>query len=149
MDENLSQAYHHHVYNQGMKMKISHFCAAIIVAFTAASAIAQTSCNTIGASTFCNGPAGSSTSSTIGGSTFINRTDGTTATANRIGSTTFINESAPGRSATHNQIGTTTFINRQDGTSATVNRIGDSTFINDSSGKTRVCNKIGETVFCN
>jgi len=106
------------------------------------------SAQTIGNTTFINGPGlQSATAQQIGNTTFVNGPGLSSTTIQKIGNTDFINGSG-GFNATAQHIGNTTFINGSDGT-ATLQRIGNTTFINGPNGQTGTAMNIGNSTFVN
>ena len=101
-------------------------CAALFAC--AVSAGAQSVCNTVDATTFCQGTQGSSTMNQVGDFTYVSRSDGSNAIHQRIGDTTIITDSREGMSGFAQHMGETMIINLTTSSS--------------------VCNKLGSTMWC-
>jgi len=89
---------------------------------------AQSTCTSVGDTRLCQGPEGWSSMTTIGDITFVTRSDGSSATMQRIGDVTIITDSREGMSGIVHHVGDRTIIDLPDGSS--------------------VCDKIDATTVC-
>ena len=89
---------------------------------------AQTSCVRVDDTSYCQGPEGSSTMNMVGNTTFVQRSDGSSATLQRVGDNSVITDSREGMSGIAQHTGDTTIIQLPRASS--------------------VCNKIGNLTLC-
>ena len=104
--------------------------ALLVVALTCGpvAARAQTVCNSIGETAFCQGAEGNSTMLQVGDTIYVTRSDGSSAIHQRVGDTTVITDSREGMSGVAQHLGDTMLIQ----------------LVSTSS----VCNKLGPTMWC-